>query len=148
MIIKGKLGYCKREVKKFEDRETKEKLFISLKDVDSITKEQWVEIKKVYEDVGKKFTPEWVKDFKGYVNVASQYDVPVRQNVSDQYEKEYDTIEKLIAAGFPWYGAECRVSVNLKSDDKANAIYPKSIIIDSEGTAFNAFDEFDNDAED
>ena len=148
MIIKGKLGYCKREVKKFGDRETKEKLFISLKDVDSITKEQWDEIKKVFNEVGKKFTPEWVKDFKGYVNIASQYEVPVRQSVNDKFEKEYKTIDELIAAGFPWYVAECRVSVNLKSDDKANAIYPKSIIIDSEGTAFNAFDEFDNDTED
>lgn len=148
MIIKGKLGYCKREKKTFDGRDVKEKLYISLKEVESITKDQWEQIKKVYAEVGKKFTPEWVKDFKGYVNVASQYAVPVRQSVNDQFDSEYKSIEDLIDAGFPWYGAEVKLSLNLKSDDKNNAIYPNAIIITSEGTTFNAFAEFDSEEED
>lgn len=148
MIIKGKLGYCKREKKIFDGRDVKEKLYISLKEVKSITKDQWEQIKKVYAEVGKKFTPEWVKDFKGYVNVSSQYAVPVRQSVNDQFDSEYKSIEDLIDAGFPWYGAEVKLSLNLKSDDKNNAIYPNAIIIISEGTTFNAFAEFDGEEED
>lgn len=148
MIIKGKLGYCKREKKTFEGRDVKEKLYISLKEVDSITKDQWEQIKAIYAEVGKKFTPEWVKNFKGYVNLSSQYSVPVRQTVNDNFDTEYKSIEDLIDGGFPWYGAEVKVSINLKNDDKNNAIYPNSIIILTEGTEFNAFAEFDSEEED
>lgn len=148
MIIKGKLGYCKREKKTFEGRNVKEKLYISLKEVKSITKDQWEQIWTIYAEVGKKFTPEWVKNFKGYVNLSSQYAVPVRQKVNDNFDAEYKSIEDLIDAGFPWYGADVKVSINLKNDDKNNAIYPNSIIILTEGTEFNAFAEFDSEEED
>ena len=63
MVIKGKLITCKRQVKQFEKAETKNKLWITLAEV-NLSKEKKAELEEAYKDSGKKFTPDWLKDFK------------------------------------------------------------------------------------
>jgi len=135
MIIKGKLIECKRTVKEYDNkRRSKEKLFISLAEAE-ITDEQWDEIKAAYVDAGKNYTPDWVKDFKGYVNIATNYDLPCR----DHDKVEHPSIEKAIEEGLKWIGAEVKISINIKE----GAIYPNAILFLTEGGSFNAFAELD-----
>lgn len=136
MIISGKLIACKREAKEFDKkRRTDEKLFITLAEVE-LTKDQMIAIQDAYKDAGAKFTPDWVKDFKGYVNLSTKFNLPVR----DTEKKEHASIEDAIADGLKWLGAQVRVSINIKE----GAIYPSAIVMDSEGEAPNAFGEFDD----
>lgn len=138
MIITGKLIECRREKRKFDKRESEEKLWISLADA-VVTKEQMAKIEKAFEDAGKKFTPEWVKEFKGYVNVSTKYEVPFR----DVEKVEYSDIEAAIKNGFKWMGAQVKMSISIKE----GAIYPKAIVFMTEGAAVNAFSDFDEDDE-
>lgn len=139
MIIKGKLIKCKREVKEFDKkRRSEEKLFITLAeaDVDAVMIDK---LQEVFKDSGSKFTPDWVKNFDGYVNLSTKYELPFR----DVNKVEYSSIEAAIENGLKWIGAEVKVSVNLKE----GALYPSSLIMLTEGEAHNAFAEFDNEDE-
>ena len=140
MIIKGDLITCKRQVKEFKGKETKEKLFITVADV-KLNKEKETELKNAFKDAGKNFTPDWIKNFKGYVNVSTEFELPCR----DLQGEEHDSIEKFIQEDkFPYMGAEVKLSLNVKE----GAIYPNSIMFLSEGKPYNPFAEFDNDDED
>lgn len=139
MIIKGKLIKCKREKKEFEKGREAEGLFVTLAEVELSDKKK-KELEDAFKDTGKKFTPAWIKEFEGYVNLKTQYELPYR-NVEGA---EFDSIEKGIAEGLKWMNAEVKVSINVKE----GAIYPNAIVFLSEGTAFNAFGEFDNEEED
>ena len=133
MIIKGKLIKCDRKVKEFKGKAQPEKLYLTLAEVEKLDKE----IVNAFAESGKTFTPEWVKEFEGFVNLSTQYDLPCR----DLKDKEYDSVLDFITdENFPWMGAEVGVSVNVKK----GAVYPKSIKFYSEGKEFNAFSEFDN----
>lgn len=135
MIINGKLIACKREVKEFDKkRRSEEKLFITLAEVE-LEDKQLEEFKEAFKDSGKNFTPDWVKDFKGYVNVSTKYELPFR----DLEGNEFNSIEVSIASGLAWVGADVKMSLNIKE----GAIYPNSIVFMSDGKAFNAFAEFD-----
>ena len=140
MVIKGKLITCKREVKEFKGTQAKKKLYVTLAEV-KLSKEKMDEIKEAFKDSGKNFTPNWVKKFEGYVNLATEFDLPCR----DLDGKDHDSIEEFIdETKFPYMGAECKASINVKE----GAIYPNSIQFLSEGTPYNPFAEFDNDEED
>lgn len=140
MVIKGKLITCKRQVKEFKGKEVKEKLYVTLAEV-KLSDEKMKEIQEVFKEAGKKFTPDWVKNFEGYVNLSTEFDLPCK----DLNGEEHASIEKFIQeTKFPYIGAECKASINLKD----GAIYPNSILFLSEGKPFNAFSEFDNDDED
>ena len=140
MVIKGKLITCKRQVKQFEKAETKNKLWITLAEVELSDKKK-AELAEAYKDSGKKFTPDWLKDFKGYVNLSTDFELPCK----DPDGNEYHSIERFITEDkFPFMGAECKVSINIKD----GAVYPNSLIFLGEGKPFNPFAEFDNDDED
>lgn len=142
MVIKGKLITCKREVKEFDGKKTKEKLWISLAEV-KLTKDQLAECAAVFEDAGKKMTPEWVKKFDGYVNVSTEYDLPCR----DVDGNEYASVERLIREDkYPYMSADIELALNLKKEKQA--IYPVALVFKTEGKAFNPFAEFDNAEED
>ena len=148
MVVKGKLITCKREVKNFGKRETEEKLWITLADAE-LTKEQQAELEAAFKDAGKSFTPAWVKKFEGYINVSTQYDLPyiLGKALKEAYpdvEEKGDSILKLIQGGFPYLGADVKLSLNVKE----GAVYPLSIKILSEGKPFNPYSEFDDDDED
>ena len=140
MVIKGKLITCKREAKEFKGRVSKEKLYVTLAEV-KLSKKKMVEIQDAFKDAGKNFTPAWVKKFEGYVNLATEFDLPCK----DLNGGEYYSVEDFIKdEKFPYIGANVKVSINIKD----GAIYPNSIIFLSEGKPFNPFAEFDNDEED
>ena len=91
MIVKGKLITCKREVKEFKGKKGDEALYITLAEVE-LSKDQKKELENAFKDAGPKFTPEWVKDFNGYVNVKTQYDLPCR----DLDGEDHNSIESFI----------------------------------------------------
>lgn len=139
MIIKGKLIACKREVKEFDKkRKSEEKLFITLADA-VVSDEQMKEIQDAFKDSGAKFTPDWVKNFEGYVNLSTKFELPCR----DVNKNEYNSIEAAIAGGLKWMGADVKCSINIKE----GALYPNAILFLSEGSVFNAFAEFDEEEE-
>lgn len=138
MVIKGKLITCKRQVKEFKGREVKEKLYVTIADVE-LTKDKKQELEGAFKDAGKNFTPSWLKKFEGYVNLATEYELPCK----DLEGGEHDSIEEFIKT-FPYMGAEVKVSLNVKE----GAVYPNALIFLSEGKPFNPFAEFDNDDED
>lgn len=148
MVVKGKLITCKREVKNFGKRETEEKLWITLADAE-LDNDQKAELAIAFKDAGKNFTPAWVKKFEGYINVSTQYDLPyllgkkLAASHSD-FDEQGDSIIALIKAGFPYLGADVKLSLNVKE----GAVYPLSIKILSEGKPFNPYSEFDDDDED
>lgn len=140
MVIKGKLITCKREVKNFGGSDTKDKLWITLAEV-TLSKDKKEELDKAFKDAGKKMTPEWIKNFDGYVNVSTQYDLPC----IDADGNEYASIERLIKEDkYPYMGADVLLSMNVKD----GAVYPNSIKFLTEGKPFNPFSEFDNYEED
>lgn len=140
MIIKGKLIVCKRTEKEFKGKTQKEKLYISLAEV-KLSDEKMNELKAAFKDSGNKFTPSWIKKFEGYVNMATEFDLPCIDLEGDKH----DSVEQFIKEEkFPWLSAECKLSVNVKD----GALYPNSIKFLSEGKQFDAFAEFDNDDED
>lgn len=149
MVVKGKLIIAKREVKNFGKRDTEEKLWITLAEAE-LTDEQKEELEAAFKDAGKNFTPAWVKKFEGYVNVSTQYELPymlgkaVREATNDEYDEKGDSLLTLIKAGFPYIGADVKLSLNVKE----GAVYPLSIKILSEGKPFNPFSEFEDDDED
>ena len=138
MVIKGKLITCKREVKKFNGKEQKEKLYVTLAEVD-LDKKQMEKITAAFTDAGKKFTPDWVKNFKGYVNLATEFELPYM----DIDGNKYTSIEPDLSS-LKWMGALVEVIINIKD----GAIYPVSLKFDGEGKGFDPFAEFDNMDED
>ena len=148
MVVKGKLITCKREVKDFGKRQSEEKLWITLAEAE-LSKDQQKELEDAFKDAGKNFTPAWVKKFEGYVNVSTQYDLPylLGKKVAEAHtdiEEKGDSILALIKAGFPYIGADVKLSLNVKE----GAVYPLSVKILSEGKPFNPYSEFDDDDED
>lgn len=140
MIIKGKLITCKREQKEFKGKVSKEKLYVTLAEV-KLSKDKMQEIEEAFKDAGKNFTPAWVKKFEGYVNLATEFELPCK----DLEGKEHESVEGFIRdEKFPYMGAEVKVSLNVKD----GAIYPNSILFLTEGKPYNPFAEFDNDDED
>ena len=139
-VVKGKLITCKREEKEFKGKRIKEKIYLTLAEV-KLSDEKMKEIKEAFKDSGKSFTPDWVKNFKGYVNLSTEYPVPCK----DIAGNTFDSIEDFIKSEkFPWMGAEVKVALNIKE----GAIYPISLIFISEGEAFDPFAAFADDDED
>lgn len=138
MILKGKLIKCKREVKEFKKGKSEEKLFITLSDV-NISDDKMEELKEAFKDAGKQFTPDWIKNFEGYVNVSTKFELPVRLLDGN----DCMSIEDAIADGLKFVGADVKMSINVKE----GAVYPNAIVMLSEGAAFDPFAEFDNEEE-
>lgn len=149
MLIKGKLITCKKEVKEFEKRQTEEKLWITLAEA-TLSDEQKEELNEAFKDAGKKFTPEWIKNFTGYVNTSTQFDLAYRlgKNIPEElkakYPEEGGDILQLIKDGFPYMGADVKLSLKVQE----GAVYPNAIKFLTEGNAFNPFAEFDDEDED
>ena len=139
IIVTGKVCEFRRTVKKFKNgKESDEKLFISLKGVELGDKKLEV-IKEAFAEAGKKFVPQWVKDFKGYINVSTQFAIPCRYN-----GMEYDDTEKFIVdKDFTMHNALVRLSLNVKD----SAIYPNALDIITEGEEIDKFADFDGDDE-
>ena len=140
MVIKGKLITCKRESREFKGKVSKEKLYVTLAEV-KLSKEKMAEIQDAFKDAGKNFTPAWVKKFEGYVNLATEFELPCKDLKGNEHESVEDYIKE---SKFPYMGAKVKASLNVKD----GAVYPNSIIFLTEGKPYNPFAEFDNDDED
>ena len=140
MVIKGKLITCKRESREFKGKVSKEKLYVTLAEV-KLSKEKMAEIQDAFKDAGKNFTPAWVKKFEGYVNLATEFELPCKDLECNEHESVEDYIKE---SKFPYMGAKVKVSLNVKD----GAVYPNSILFLTEGKPYNPFAEFDNDDED
>lgn len=134
MILEGKLIKAKREVKDFDGRKTDEKLFLTLAEVE-LDDTKMAELKEVFKDSGKKFTPDWILKFEGYVNLATKFELPARLLDGT----EVDSVEAAIKEGYKWMSAPCKISINLKD----GALYPNAIVFTGEGKGINPFAEFD-----
>lgn len=149
MLIRGKLITCKKEVKEFEKRQTEEKLWITLAEAE-LSEEQKAELNEAFKDAGKKFTPEWIKNFTGYVNTSTQFDLAYRlgknipAELKEKYPEEGANVLQLIKDGFPYMGAEVKLSLKVQE----GAVYPNAIKFLTEGNVFNPFAEFDDEEED
>lgn len=140
MVIKGKLITCKREQKEFKGKISKEKLYVTLAEVE-LSKKKKDELMEAFKDAGKNFTPAWIKKFEGYVNLATEFELPCKDLEGNEHESIEDYIKE---SKFPYMGAEVKASLNVKD----GAVYPNSIIFLTEGKPYNPFAEFDNDEED
>ena len=140
MVIKGKLITCKREVKEFKGKVSKEKLYVTLAEV-KLSDGKMKEIQAAFQDAGKNFTPAWVKKFEGYVNLATEFELPCKDLEGNEHESVEDYIQE---SKFPYMGAKVKASLNVKD----GAVYPNSILFLTEGKPYNPFAEFDNDDED
>ena len=138
MIIKGKLIRCKREVKTFKGKESKEQIYITIAECD-LNEDQLKELREAFKDAGKNFTPDWVLEPQGYVNLKTEFKLACR----DLDGNDHESIEEFIKT-FGWVGADVAVSVNVKE----GAVYPNAIVFKSVGKDYNPFAEFDNDEED
>lgn len=140
MILSGKLIHLKREVKEFNGKPTAELLFISLAEV-KISDKKMDELKDAFKDSGKKFTPDWILNFNGYVNLKTQFELPC---MSIDGGKNSSVEEYIKDHNFPYMGADVKVSINVKD----GAVYPNSIAFLTEGKPYDPFAEFDNGDED
>lgn len=134
LIIKGELIKARREAKEFRGRKQAEKFCISLANV-VLSDEQKEIIKSAYVNSGENFTPTWVKEMNGYVNLSTSFDVPVK-HIDGVTEPSF---EKSIENGFPFMHSKVQVALAIKD----GAIYPKAIKVDSEGELYNAFADFE-----
>lgn len=149
MLVRGKLITCKKEVKEFEKRSTENKLWLTLAEVE-LDDAQKAELEEAFKDAGKKFTPEWIKNFSGYVNTSTQFELAYRiggqlaEELNGEYPVEGNDVLDLIKDGFPYMGATVKLSLKVQE----GAVYPNAIKFLTKGNAFNPFAEFDDDDED
>ena len=136
IILKGELIKCNRTCKEWKGTKTVEKLYITLASVELDADTKAI-IEEAFKESGKKFTPSWVTEFEGYVNLSTKYEIPYKDNVNN---RTGDSIEDYISDGFNWLGAKVSVSINVKD----GALYPKAMIIHEEGKEFNPFADFEN----
>ena len=139
MVIKGQLITCKRETKNFRGKELKEKLYVTLADVE-LSADQKKALEAAYKDNGAKMTPAWIKKFEGYVNLSTEFDIPYM----DINGGKHNSIDADTLNGLKWHGALVQMSLNVKD----GAVYPVSIKFLTEGKEINPFAEFENDEED
>lgn len=138
MIIKGKLIKCKREAKEFDKGGKKDGLFITLAET-NLTDEQLEELNDCFKESGKKFTPTWLTDYEGYVNLFTKFELPTR------FGKIEKDVESMVEDGdLDWLGAEVKVSVKLKE----GALYPTSMVVLKNGEKPDPFKEFEGNGED
>lgn len=142
MIIEGKLIKCEKTAKEFKGKKGDEKTFITLAEV-KLSDKQRKELNDAFKDSGDKFTPGWMKNFEGYVNLSTVYEIPVRvdDQSSDNAGDEFNSLlDVCVNNKVAWLGAKVKLSVNIKE----GAVYPKACLIIEEGEPFNPFAEFDN----
>lgn len=133
LVVKGNLIKARRESKEFKGRKQPEKFFLTVANV-LLKDEELADLQEAFANSGEKFTPEWVKNFDGYVNVSSKYDIPV-MHVDGVTEPSF---EKAVNSGFAYMNALVQLSLNIKE----GAIYPKAIKILEEGKEYDAFADF------
>ena len=135
ITVKGKLIKAVKQAKTFNGVKGKEKTYLSLAEVE-LTDEQKEVFKNAYKECDKKYTPSWITDFNHFVNVSTIYDVPTKNKVNG---KEYADILE-VAEDMSTYGSSVSMSLNIKH----GAIYPKAIVIYTEGEEYDPFKDIED----
>lgn len=135
ITVKGKLIKAVKQSKTFNGVKGKEKTYLSLAEVELSDKQKEV-FKNAYKECGKKYTPSWITDFNHFVNVSTIYEVPTKNKVNG---KEYADILE-VAEDMPTHGSSVSMSLNIKN----GAIYPKAIVIYTEGEEYDAFKDIED----
>lgn len=87
-----------------------------------------------YDQTSAKLTPGWYKDQEGYLNTASEYDIPVRAFMEDGRHEDL-TFNQWIEC-YPVYDSH----VKLKIRQKDGAVYPVSIVMITAGKEKDPFE--------
>ena len=135
ITVKGKLIKAVKQAKTFNGVKGKEKTYLTLADVQLADKQKEV-FKNAYKECGKKYTPSWITDFNHFVNVSTIYNVPTRNEVNDE---EYEDILQA-EQDMPTHGSLVSMSLNIKN----GAIYPKAIVIYTEGEEYDPCKDIEN----
>lgn len=137
VVVTGTICECRRTSKTFKGKSNGEYFYLSLKNAEYKNNEDVEKIQEAFKDSGKKFTPNWVEEIdKGFVNVKTKFDLPVR------YEgKEYKSLEDLETDNEDFHpmGAVVKLSLAIKS----GAIYPKAVLVVENGEPLDAFADFE-----
>lgn len=135
ITVKGKLIKAVSQSKTFNGVKGRLKTYLSLADVNLSDKQKEV-LKNAYKECGKKYTPTWITDFNHFVNVSTIYEVPTKNNVNG---REYDDILE-VEDDMPTHGSLVTMSLNIKN----GAVYPKAIVIYTEGEEYDPFNDIEN----
>lgn len=84
-----------------------------------------------YENTHEKFVPRWFKEKEGYINLKSNYDIPVLTT-----NDEETTLVDLINESPTLIGSKVNISLTLTD----GAVYPNAIKIIEEGEVKNPFE--------
>lgn len=84
-----------------------------------------------YNDCGPKFTPAWMKDAEGYINLASKYDIPVKDIDGNKL-----SFDDWLEAGM-YRGA----IVKAKIRQTEGAVYPVCLVVVEDGEEFDPFED-------
>ena len=94
-------------------------------------KEIYSKLASAYEDTNEKFVPRWFKEKEGYINLKSNFDIPVLTT-----NDEETTLVDLIDESPTLIGSKVNISLTLVD----GAIYPNAIKIIEEGEVKNPFE--------
>lgn len=122
LIIDGVLTSCRIGSSKYDD---------VIKNRISVKSESlpYEELEKAYVNSGSRLTPNWLKEKNGYINLSSKFDIPVLDINRKELSFE-DLCDKSTCIG-----STVKVALNVKD----GAIYPKAIMIVSEGEEKDPF---------
>lgn len=84
-----------------------------------------------FDDCGPKFTPSWLKDAEGYMNLKSNFDIPVKDTKGRKISFD-DWLETETCTG---------ADVKVKIRQKDGAIYPMAIVIVKDGENIDPFED-------
>lgn len=134
--VNGILIEGRRSKKVFNGREN-EFLWVSLAEVE-LSDENKKILKDAFKESGAKFTPEWVKNFDGYVNTKSIYDI----NAVDVKGKK-TTLETMLTEHNDLIGSKVVLALSVKN----GAVYPFALKFLEYGEEKDFADVFEEDAE-
>lgn len=123
LMVEGYVKAAKIGPTKF-DKDDKARLSIKTENLDI-----YDEI-DAYDNSGEKFTPDWYKNAEGYLNFASQFDIPVLDENGTRL-----TFEKWIDGGT---ALGSTVRVKFKNID--GAVYPVAVKVLEPGEPFDVFE--------
>ena len=93
--------------------------------------EVYSKLASAYEDTHEKFIPRWFKEKNGYINLKSNYDIPVL-TTNDEETTLIDLINELPTL----IGSKVNISLTLAD----GAVYPNAIKIIEDGEVKNPFE--------
>lgn len=89
----------------------------------------------VFDESGSRFTPTWLKEMNGYINLKSNYSFPIKDNRGRDLSFD-DWLETGTAKG-----STIRVKIRQKLSRGNGAVYPVAVKIITPGVAEDPFED-------